>query len=127
MENNPLNRQIGGEHYKQLAYQPVEFISKIRLSFCAGNVLKYVLRYDNKNGKEDLKKALHYISIIGWLKSNKNYTNMPLTPMSVALEETEKFIEENKLSGFKARCVYNIIHENYKIIEAEILRAISKI
>lgn len=30
-------------------------------AFCCGNVLKYIIRYKNKNGVEDLKKAKHYI------------------------------------------------------------------
>ena len=30
--------------------------------FCIGNVLKYTIRYDKKNGVEDLQKAQTYIS-----------------------------------------------------------------
>ena len=30
--------------------------------FCIGNVMKYVIRYDKKNGIEDLKKAQTYIN-----------------------------------------------------------------
>ena len=29
--------------------------------FCIGNVLKYTIRYDRKNGIEDLEKAITYI------------------------------------------------------------------
>lgn len=58
-----LNSQVGGSHYK-MAIQPVEFIEKNNLSFCVGNCIKYLCRYKDKNGKEDLEKAKHYIDLL---------------------------------------------------------------
>ena len=34
------------------------------LLFAEGNVIKYVCRHKNKNGKDDLEKAKHYIDMI---------------------------------------------------------------
>ncbi len=59
-----LNTQVGGSHYKNMVIQPVEFIEKNNLGFCVGNVIKYICRYKNKNGIEDLKKARHYIDLL---------------------------------------------------------------
>jgi hypothetical protein len=59
----PQDRQIGGNHYKSFHIQPYEFISKNDLSFFQGNVIKYVCRYMNKNGIEDLKKVIHYCEL----------------------------------------------------------------
>ena len=56
-------KQVGGSHY-QLPIQPIEFIHKNGLNFCQGNIVKYVTRYKDKNGKEDLEKALHYIELL---------------------------------------------------------------
>lgn len=56
--------QIGGDHYKNFAIQPIEYIMKNNLSFGQGNVIKYVTRYKDKNGIEDLKKAKHYIDLL---------------------------------------------------------------
>ena len=50
----PQDKQIGGSHYKSFRIQPYEFISKNDLSFFQGNVIKYVCRYLNKNGIQDL-------------------------------------------------------------------------
>ncbi len=61
---NPLDVQIGGGHYKDMAIQPVEFAMKNNLNTCQANVVKYVCRYNTKNGLEDLKKAKHYIDLI---------------------------------------------------------------
>lgn len=56
--------QIGGSHYKDMVIQPIEFILKNNIGFCEGNIIKYVCRYRNKNGLEDLKKARHYIDML---------------------------------------------------------------
>lgn len=57
-------RQVGGDHYKGMAIQPIEFIQRNGLGFCEGNVVKYVCRHAAKNGKEDLLKAKHYIDLL---------------------------------------------------------------
>ena len=59
----PQNKQIGGSHYKDFHIQPYEFISKNNLSFFQGNVIKYVCRYLNKNGIEDIEKIIHYCEL----------------------------------------------------------------
>ena len=57
---NPLNTQEGGGHYKNRGIQPLEYTMKNNLSFCEGNVVKYISRYKSKNGIEDLAKVIHY-------------------------------------------------------------------
>ena len=59
----PQDKQIGGNHYKDFHIQPYEFISKNNLSFFQGNVIKYVCRYMNKNGIQDLEKVIHYCEL----------------------------------------------------------------
>ncbi len=57
------NKQIGGNHYKDFKIQPIEFITKNKLSFIQGCVVKYICRFDRKNGKEDLDKIIHYCEL----------------------------------------------------------------
>ena len=57
---NPLIAQEGGGHYKDRGIQPLEYTMKNNLSFCEGNVVKYISRYKSKNGIEDLAKVIHY-------------------------------------------------------------------
>ena len=59
----PQSRQVGGSHYKNFHIQPYEFISKNKLSFFQGNVVKYVCRYLHKNKTEDLEKIIHYCEL----------------------------------------------------------------
>jgi|TARA_R100001163_G_C5054996_1_gene191506 hypothetical protein len=68
----PEGKQIGGSHYKFFDIQPYEFISRNKLSFFQGNVVKYVCRYLFKNKIEDLEKIKHYCDLeIKRLKSIK--------------------------------------------------------
>ena len=68
----PQDKQIGGAHYKFFPIQPYEFISKNGLTFFQGNVVKYVCRYIDKNGIQDLEKIIHYCELeIQRLKDEK--------------------------------------------------------
>jgi hypothetical protein len=58
------NNQVGGNHYKKYKIQPVEYTIANNLSFLAGNVIKYVTRYKDKGGAEDIRKAMHYLELI---------------------------------------------------------------
>ena len=58
------DKQVGGNHYKDMAIQPSEFINKNRILFAEGNAIKYICRHINKGGKQDLEKAKHYIDMI---------------------------------------------------------------
>ena len=59
-----LDIQVGGDHYKSLAIQPVEYIHANCLGYFEGNVIKYVSRWRAKNGIKDLEKAKHYIDLL---------------------------------------------------------------
>tara|TARA_Y100001970_G_scaffold52964_1_gene66994 strand:+ start:198 stop:440 length:243 start_codon:yes stop_codon:yes gene_type:complete len=61
-------RQIGGKHYKDFKIQPIEFITKNKLSFIQGNIIKYVCRFGEKNGNEDIDKAIHYCELLKEIK-----------------------------------------------------------
>ena len=58
-----LRKQEGGNHYKNMKIQPVEFITANELGFLEGNVVKYVSRAGVKTHQplEDLKKARWYL------------------------------------------------------------------
>jgi len=61
---NAYKKQIGGSHYLKMKIQPSEFANKNNLPFAEGNAIKYICRHKYKGGKEDLKKAKHYIEMI---------------------------------------------------------------
>ena len=57
-------KQIGGSHYSRFNIQPSKFINDNKLLFAEVNAIKYICRHAYKGGKEDLKKAIHYIEMI---------------------------------------------------------------
>jgi hypothetical protein len=61
---HPLDTQVGGGHYKDMAIQPVEYIHKNGIRFIEGSVIKYVSRWRDKGGVEDLKKARHLLDLL---------------------------------------------------------------
>ena len=58
------SRQIGGAHYATLAIQPSEYIHRNGLGWCEGNAVKYVTRHREKNGRQDIEKAIHYLQLL---------------------------------------------------------------
>lgn len=59
-----LKTQVGGEHYRSKAIQPIEYIQANNLDFCEGNVVKYITRWKDKDGLKDLEKARQYIDFL---------------------------------------------------------------
>lgn len=51
----------GPSHYKDKTIQPWDFIIALNLNYLEGNVVKYVSRWRQKNGIDDLNKAKHYL------------------------------------------------------------------
>ena len=58
-----LSKQVGGSHYSR-PIQPVEFIHANSLGFLEGCVVKRIVRWRDKNGVEDLRKAIHEIELL---------------------------------------------------------------
>lgn len=59
--------QVGGTHYENMRIEPItlmreNFTDAEFEGFLKGNALKYLMRYQAKNGVEDLKKCSTYIS-----------------------------------------------------------------
>lgn len=75
-----LNSQVGGQHYKDMPIQPVEFIHANDIPFIEGSIIKYVCRHRSKNGREDLKKAAHFLQMLIEMEYDK--------PFIDALEKT---------------------------------------
>ena len=56
--------QIGGNHYTKLAIQPMRYSMENGLDALQHTVIKYVTRFRDKNGIEDLEKAKHCIDML---------------------------------------------------------------
>ena len=72
-KERPLQKQVGGNHYKNCTIQPVEYICANKLDFLEGNIVKYITRHRTKSeGAKDIKKVIHYAVLILHLVYNEN-------------------------------------------------------
>lgn len=63
------DRQVGGAHYKTAGVQPWDYVVANGLGYFEGNVIKYVTRWRDKGGVDDLRKAQHYLEKLIELES----------------------------------------------------------
>ena len=63
--------QIGGSHYQKMAIQPVTFIHTNGIGYMEGCAIKYLCRWRDKGGIQDLEKAQHYIELLIEMEASK--------------------------------------------------------
>lgn len=63
-ERDPLQKQIGGNHYKDLAIQPAEYCQRNGLRFLESNAIKYITRHGSKGKAQDIRKAIHCLELL---------------------------------------------------------------
>ena len=67
---DPIHRP---KHYlKGGTIEPIDFITDRGLNFCEGNIVKYICRWRDKGGLEDLQKAKFYIDALISKETDEN-------------------------------------------------------
>lgn len=101
---NPLQQQVGGNHYKTGGIQPVELGYANQYDACIFSAIKYVSRYRRKGGVEDLKKAMHFVDLR--LEMMKRHGH------SLATEKINisEYCQSNGIEGQDAFVVVNLHH-----------------
>ena len=56
--------QVGGSHYKKFTIQPAEFCYVNNIPYLEATAIKYLCRWKNKGGIQDLEKAKHFIDLL---------------------------------------------------------------
>ncbi|WP_417459189.1 DUF3310 domain-containing protein [Kordiimonas sp.] len=75
--SNANDRQHGGDHYKDRGIQPWDYVAANNLGFFEGNAIKYLTRWEDKGGIQDLEKAIHFIEKLIETKSPKKDETQP--------------------------------------------------
>ena len=65
----PSDKQIGGDHYKDMKISVSEYVYANKIDWYSGNAIKYLSIYNKKNKDlskqiEDLNKSIHYIQLL---------------------------------------------------------------
>jgi hypothetical protein len=58
------SKQVGGTHYKGFEIQPAEFCYKNNIPYLEATAIKYLCRWREKGGVQDLDKAIHFIEML---------------------------------------------------------------
>jgi hypothetical protein len=74
--NSALDKQVAGDHYKNLKIQPIEYIHANGIPFAEGSVIKYVTRWRDKGGIKDLEKAKHFIELLIEMETRENQSKV---------------------------------------------------
>lgn len=90
-------------HYSRWAIEPWDFIAKNNLDFMRGNVIKYLMRHDMKNGLEDLLKARVYLDRI-----IENYQE----------DNAEDSVQTDNIQRMWEASLYNITDKDNAILNA---------
>ncbi len=61
MSENPMDTQVGGNHYKRLAIQPMELWIKNQLPGVEATAINHLTRHRDKLGRMDVEKARQYV------------------------------------------------------------------
>lgn len=64
-------KQVAGNHYKKFFIQPIEFIHLNEIPFIEGNIIKYICRWRDKGGIQDLDKVIHYVELLKELENRR--------------------------------------------------------
>lgn len=89
------NQNVNPSHYKRGGMEAIDVIEAFTSNLCGteafdtGNALKYILRWKEKNGKEDIEKAIWYLT---HLKNHleKTQTTITSTVVTRKVELIEK-------------------------------------
>lgn len=64
IKKNALDYMIGGNHYSKFIIQPVEFCYHNNIPYLESTAIKYLCRWRDKGGLQDLEKAKHFIDLL---------------------------------------------------------------
>ena len=86
--------QVGGRHYIEKSIQPWDYIIANKMGYLEGNIIKYVSRYKEKGGVEDLIKAAHYLDKLIEVTRNERVQEVADSKTVVTGEETNQVWQE---------------------------------
>jgi hypothetical protein len=129
MENKKIDNINNANHYQICGFNSIEIIKRVLglkgfVAFCLGNILKYLIRAEKKNGKEDYKKAAKYLE---WVIERDNSDKYGIIELDINELEKDLGVEWSKIiseiakdlsieNAFELDSIFrNIFSENYEM------------
>lgn len=112
------SKQVGGSHYESLKIEPIELFVKYNVNWFQGEAIKYCSRFLNKNGKQDLLKAIQVCD----LADSLGLSIRPLFPIELDSDFLNKYISQFEYSEVLGDIIhYLLVDNNYLLAGAKIV------
>jgi len=85
------DKQVGGSHYQTVPLQHWDVVAIFALDYYQGNISKYLFRWRDKGGLEDLKKARHYLDKYIEIETMRKNGGLTYDVLTEALQRVEEF------------------------------------
>lgn len=82
--------QVGGRHYITKPIQPWDYIIANGMGYLEGNIIKYISRYKEKDGLDDLIKASHYLEKLIEVTLNERVSETTNSKTIIAGKEADQ-------------------------------------
>lgn len=123
MKTNDNLKQEGGNHYERLKVEPIKVFAAFNFNWFQGEILKYISRFQFKNGEQDLCKAIHISSMAVDLKVGQNRRNKVLFTKLLnkrrPLEDiTNDFVNQfEDYKEYMSILLIGLVEENYSFVK----------
>lgn len=112
------NKQVGGSHYESLQIEPIELFVKYNVNWFQGEVIKYCSRFLNKNGKQDLLKAIQVCD----LADSLGLSVRPLFSIELDMDFLNKYISQFEYKEILNEIIhYLLVDNNYLLAGAKVV------
>ena len=112
------NKQVGGSHYESLKIEPIELFVKYNVNWFQGEAIKYCSRFLNKNGKQDLLKAIQVCD----LANSLGLSIRPIFIPKLDKDFLNKYISQFEYSEVLRDIInYLLVDHNYLLAGAKIV------
>ena len=112
------SKQVGGSHYESLKIEPIELFVKYNVNWFQGEAIKYCSRFLNKNGKQDLLKAIQVCD----LADSLGLSIRPLFTIELDSDFINKYISQFEYSEVLGDIIhYLLVDNNYLLAGAKIV------
>lgn len=119
-------QQVGGNHYERLKIEPVRISAAFNLNWFQGEILKYVSRFQFKNGDQDLDKAIHVSQMAVDLKVKSKLRPIKFTKLMVTKKWLKDLVEDYRrqfeYEAFMTIILIGIVEENYQFVKEQVIK-----
>lgn len=130
MKTKMNENQVGGNHYEALKVEPVKVFAAFNFNWFQGEILKYVSRFQRKNGEQDLCKAIHISQMAVELTITNNKKKKKSDIKFIKLMHDKKYLNDLVVDYCKqfeyeeyiTVILIGLIEENYLFVKEQIVK-----